>query len=77
MFTPFISPHLPHEQKGIGIQSGCQRFNFVKFILLEIRLLLHLYGEESKLKTEKREELCGFQIHNCRHLSENSMFSHS
>lgn len=62
-------------QKDISIQSHCQRFNFVQFILLEIRLLLYFYGDESKLKTEKLEGPCGCQIHNCRHLSENSMLS--
>jgi len=57
MFPPFISLHLPREiaNQDIGSQSPCQRFDFVQFILLEIRLLLYLYGDESKLKTEKLE----------------------
>lgn len=63
--------------QDISIQSPCQRFNFVQFILLEIRLLLYLYGVESKLETEKLEEPCGCQTRNSRHISENSVCSHS
>lgn len=79
MFPPFISFHFPHEiaNQDISIQSPCQRFNFVQFILLEIRLLLYLYGDESKLKTEKLEELHGCQTRNSMHLSENRVRSHS
>lgn len=77
MLPPFISLHLPLERanQDISIQSPCQRFNLVQFILLEIRLLLYLYGDESKLETEKLEEPCGCQTHDNRHLSENNVFT--
>lgn len=77
MLPPFISLHLPLERanQDISIQSPCQRFNLVQFILLEIRLLLYLHGDESKLETEKLEEPCGCQTHDSRYLSEHNAFT--